>query len=556
MGSVEIYFYRCPRGTGEHLTNSVTSVTDQFITKEQYTGSTGDGVYGHCGVPDRLDEHYSRTGVATWDKMHIAATQDTKMRNPKEEFNNKQKKFNWLNEITITISKAMKYVNWGKEWDHFFEVCKTMICEGYETKYRSPKMFSETKFANWVVVLYKDFYTVYPALLRTLEETKENLREGGEKEKAKNADELQGRILNLTFALSLSFLIDIYNIYSQISKLLQIVNILPFERFDKFEALLRTYVMMLDTVDHTKCSCFPCLSETFCLWPSYHTAIREVLSKGEFRKIPMGQLLPETTRTREGRKQSAENMLLDTDKVISGTNKRALDVVDFLYNGLNDVVYSSEERNVISHVRTLTDLKSVISKVAKFGAAQTSSLNWRRFLEAGKFFEPEFVCMYTADELRYMFREFYRRLEEMSKTVDMTKISSLDILGKFLSSNGQLSKDIEPVLGIIARAAVCTSVESIVESWVSIVEHHSPPTRVLSQDRLEDEAMVSINGPELVHADPVIKEALRTYWQGSKDKGNIGGHFIRRSKNIKSYGVSGAIDSIVKKPAKQAFMVV
>ena len=41
--------------------------------------------------------------------------------------------------------------------------------------------------------------------------------------------------------------------------------------------------------------------------------------------------------------------------------------------------------------------------------------------------------MYTADELRYMFREFYRRLEEMSKTADNSKISSLDILGQFLS---------------------------------------------------------------------------------------------------------------------------
>ena len=143
----------------------------------------------------------------------------------------------------------------------------------------------------------------------------------------------------------------------------------------------------------------------------------------------------------------------------------------------------------------------------------------------------------------------------MSKTADISKISSLDILGQFLSSNGKLSKDVETVLGIIARAAVCTAVESIVESWVSIVEHHSPSTRVLSQDRLEDEAMVSINGPELPHADPVIKEALRAYWQGSKNKGNTGGHFIRRSNNIKSYKVSGAVDSIINKPPKQAFMV-
>ena len=96
-------------------------------------------------------------------------------------------------------------------------------------------------------------------------------------------------------------------------------------------------------------------------------------------------------------------------------------------------------------------------------------------------------------------------------------------------------KDVETVLGIIARAAVCTAVESIVKSWVSIVEHHSPSTRVLSQDRLEDEAMVSINGPELPHADPVIKEALIAYWEGSKITGNTGGHFISSSNNSNFY---------------------
>jgi hypothetical protein len=46
----------------------------------------------------------------------------------------------------------------------------------------SPKCPS--KFTNWVVVKYRDFYTVYSAHPRTLEETKESLREGGEVEVA------------------------------------------------------------------------------------------------------------------------------------------------------------------------------------------------------------------------------------------------------------------------------------------------------------------------------------------------------------------------------------
>ena len=66
-------------------------------------------------------------------------------------------------------------------------------------------------------------------------------------------------------------------------------------------------------------------------------------------------------------RQGTDNMLLETDKVILNTNKRAVNVVDFLFSGLNEVVYTSEEKNIISHVRTLTDLKSVISRVARFG---------------------------------------------------------------------------------------------------------------------------------------------------------------------------------------------
>jgi hypothetical protein len=118
---------------------------------EQYTGGTGDGVYAHCalcGVYDRLDKHYGMKGVPTTDKMHRAATVDTKLRNPKAEHNIKQNMFIWGNEVTLTISKAIMYVNWGKEWYHFFEVCKIMILEGYETQYKSPKLMGKREGAG------------------------------------------------------------------------------------------------------------------------------------------------------------------------------------------------------------------------------------------------------------------------------------------------------------------------------------------------------------------------------------------------------------------------
>ena len=105
----------------------------------------------------------------------------------------------------------------------------------------------------------------------------------------------------------------------------------------------------------------------------------------------------------------------------------------------------------------------------------------------------------------------------------------------------------------MARAIICTSVESVVESWVSTLEHHASPSRSnMSPERLDDCAMVSINGPQLVHADVVIKDALKLYWDGSK---HGDGHFIRRSNNIKCYTAgSAALDSLVKIPCRLAFM--
>ena len=70
--------------------------------------------------------------------------------------------------------------------------------------------------------------------------------------------------------------------------------------------------------------------------------------------------------------------------------------------------------------------------------------------------------------------------------------------------------------------------------------HSSSVTRgITNQQRLEDEVWVALNGPEVVHCEGVVKEAMRV--------GEGGGHFIRRSQDIKSYTVSKAVDSIVSK---------
>ena len=119
-----------------------------------------------------------------------------------------------------------------------------MVSEGYDIKTKVPQFFSETKFANHVSKVYEFFLWVYnlifilnvnfmfivyrtefPALVRTLEDVKMQLRDGTseQKEKSKKADLLLSEFYNVPFALSLSFLCDIYRVYATASNILQVI---------------------------------------------------------------------------------------------------------------------------------------------------------------------------------------------------------------------------------------------------------------------------------------------------------------------------------------------
>ena len=107
------------------------------------------------------------------------------------------------------------------------------------------------------------------------------------------------------------------------------------------------------------------------------------------------------------------------------------------------------------------------------------------------------------------------------------------------------------------RAAVAKGgVESVVESMVSVVEAHTPASRgIILQNRLEDETIVSWNGEDVMHCDPIVKEAMRAYISQYKMQSNREGHFVRRNENIKPYLVSEAVDTLMKKPAKLPVML-
>lgn len=100
-----------------------------------------------------------------------------------------------------------------------------MVKEGWDVKYTTAIFFSETRLPNWAAKVYKHFMWMFPSLLRTLEENKMQHRTGEstEHEKAKMADDMQKRMYNTLFALSLSMMVDIYQIYSLGTNILQVI---------------------------------------------------------------------------------------------------------------------------------------------------------------------------------------------------------------------------------------------------------------------------------------------------------------------------------------------
>ena len=53
--------------------------------------------------------------------------------------------------------------------------------------------------------------------------------------------------------------------------------------------------------------------------------------------------------------------------------------------------------------------------------------------------------------------------------------------------------------------------ETVVKTWVSVLENHASSYCNLGQNRLVGEGIVAINGPEVVYCATVVRGALKVY---------------------------------------------
>ena len=523
----------------------------------------GDGVYHHCQVTPKMEKRLKKKLLFTWDPMYKAALIDTALRSGNKAWT---KMFEWLVVMTVIIGKGVAFVAWGKSWKEFFDICDALMKEPDSAfTMKRPCKFSETKFADHAHEVYDKFRNNFKPLLIVLEKSKER-KDGSsdEKKKAELADEVQGKIFNWLFVLSLSMVTDIYKVYRSISLNLQKIDILPHDKYDTFKALLGKFRKMISSVHYGDCPCMVLdledkkwkdVQEEVCSWPRYHTDVNIALDAGTYQGVNIGMMRHEVYRSRAGSSINSRSLKEKLKEVVEKVDKRRNELLEFIEKGLQEKVYSNHDVMEVENCRKILDVKAQAVKVKEHGLVKISSLHFNTFRSAALFFEPQLDLRVNPPDLRLQWRQYNDVLEEIIN--QKPNLSSIDFVKLLINpTNEKYYRGIEGVLSILVRAAVAKGgVESVCESMVSVVEAHTPALRaILNQRRLEDEIMVAWNGEDIYHCDSIVKEAMETYWAESKHVKDRSGHFIRRSEDIKSYVVSASIDSEKRRPAKLSIM--
>ena len=592
--------------TGSSTANAIVDAMkirspELVISPSQYLGISGDGNLIHCSTHEWVDEVLdvpanSRHHDA--DFMHRAGRVDINIRNRAD------KKFQWLVDLTSIIGDGFKFVNYGNEFEEFFQTCETLR-EDYKKnnsecdfeKMYVPVFYSATRYTNSVSRVFKSAYYDFPGLMLTLEKAKEQKSQGTSEDRkvAMKADEITNNMNKVKFAAQLAGMTDIYAVFNSGLRVLQMVNCLPHERYDKFqESCISVLSEMLKTLeDHDLCNhseitinnfgvndedgegsieqlvSSECengedtrgkddqdeyedintndsvTNKTKCLWTSLHKEIPQ-LQQGKFRgKVLAGQH-KEFSNTREGKK--LEEIEKSKDQIKSAI-KNIREFALQLYEGLEDKVFDTEDKKHIELVRPVTNLKRLAIQTKEKGYVTVYNESAENFYHIAKSIAP-MTETFEKEILFDKYKVFLNRIHALCINKEDKYIESLDILKDFIDSKKKLYENIEPVIYIITTAAVSVGVESIVESIISVFKARTKNRR-MKDTRADDEMMIKLNGPPLSRSDKLLENALQSL-MGEKDSEM---HFIRGKRVRKNWIVSKVLDRKMKEPSKLPFMI-
>ena len=105
----------------------------------------------------------------------------------------------------------------------------------------------------------------------------------------------------------------------------------------------------------------------------------------------------------------------------------------------------------------------------------TASLTQNKFLASSEAIDSHVFERVSRTELKYQYREYVRWMQDLaSSKPKVMKFSDMELLElTLMPENKEIYGRVESVISVMVRASLVISVESVVESWISILEHHS-----------------------------------------------------------------------------------
>lgn len=536
---------------GQGVADSIVSCIAEYgITKTQYNGGSFDGQYFKLSVPDYLNKHFSeeedKTYYYDWDPMHKAGLVDDHLR--------KNAKFSWIVAIAETIASIFGEFNYGKEYENLRDVsCQLSMQEthGEQNNFKNPCFFSETRFANHCKKVYQNFREDFKAIVTVFEERQMDSIGGSsvQREKAASANVKMNKILNVKFCLRLSGLCDLYDHFSKIICDLQKLDILPHERYAQFISRVDCLQSMSLAVDFQKCPCSrQCQrSQNNCFWPTYHADSKALEAGKTYQGIPLCETEPENfNNTRSSSKRIKINPITCKQHVDSELSELSLHVAEELKK-----VFTEEEIKVFEHVKVLTDLKFLATKVKVKGVVLTAASEIEKYLVSAKTLVYDFKDI-SDSQLESQYRMFLSKIQGIvgsMTTEEYQKMTSKHLIQTFLSTKQCLFQGIELIMHSICVASTISTVESVCESLTSTYEFHNNRRRPISEEAAQHEMMIAVNGPLPTNCDMIISEAMNSYFTQQKDW-----HFVRRTNNLKDWTISKCADKLLNKHSSLPFM--
>ena len=450
--------------------------------------------------------------------------------------------FQWLVKVHQLCKDVYNKFNYGKNYNLLVD-----ICEELELRMRHLTNFSTTRFANSIRLVTRNLRADFQGIIRSLYEIESELQD---KSGAQYADKLADarRLLkemnNRDFCLKLSGITDVYEVFGEIATVVQTVNLLPFERYDRCLSTIDKFEDMEQNMKHEQC-----LVTGSCKWPLFHNDLETLKSSGLYMEAKVEMDFPgNVRRTRELFRVEQRQ----EEGVVERVTEKLLYLASKLKRDLRSGMFTEEVSRTIEDIRQIADLNALAARVKQDGAVAVG------LQEAETFAEKMSELTNTLDripkeEIKSSFKNFVRCFSEYIEGKEVKDIDNKEVYKDFLSSEKGLYKGNEIMMHSLCVVAVKYSVESSVESLISRYETHFDRKRQLTEENAHHEMVIAESGPILVHADPLLTRALNKYFRNETQKGEW--HFYHTDESrFYPPEESKTIKRLQSKKSKLSFM--